>query len=371
MAAQELDDPASGTTSEDYSACYYNEAHLGGYDDYRWENPQWRQFFGMVAERILAATNATTVLDVGCARGLLVQALAEAGADSHGFDVSTHAIESAHADVRARLEVRSATAPIPDRYSLITCIEVLEHLSPADAQLAIDNMCAASDRILFSSSPGDHDEATHINTHPTVEWAQWFAERGFYRRVDVNLGFLSPWAALFEKGDLDLRSLVQRYESLLGPMSLEVHEKRAALLEAHRTISSLHDEVAELEEGGRVPARLADLEREVLAARHDQLTMRDHIIGYEAEAARLASDLAVARQRNNRLRVKVDNLRRKLRRERVAGKRKQAQLTQARKTLRAERNRTAARTRELADLRASRTWRAGRAVAAPFGMFRR
>ena len=40
-------------------------------------------------------------------------------------------------------------------------------MSPGDAQLAIDHMCAATDRVLFSSSPGDFNEPTHINTHQT------------------------------------------------------------------------------------------------------------------------------------------------------------------------------------------------------------
>ncbi len=85
----------------------------------------------------------------------------------------------------------------------MSCIEVLEHMSPADAQVAIDNIAAVTDRLLFSSSPGDHDEPTHVNTRPTAQWAAWFAERGFFRRTDVDLSFLSPWAVLFERGELD------------------------------------------------------------------------------------------------------------------------------------------------------------------------
>ena len=153
MPAQEAHTPLGGTTSEDYSSCYYNEGHLSA-EDYDWDNDHWRGFFTMVADRIIAATRPTDVLDVGCAKGLLVQALTAKGVDARGFDVSTHAIAAAHQDVRDRLSVGSATEPITGRWSLITCIEVLEHMSPGDAQLAIDNICAATDRVLFSSSPG-------------------------------------------------------------------------------------------------------------------------------------------------------------------------------------------------------------------------
>ena len=60
-------------------------------------------------------------------------------------------------------------------------------MSAADAQLAIDHSAAVTDRVLFSSSPVDHDEPTHINTQPPRAWAAWFAERGFFRRTDVDL----------------------------------------------------------------------------------------------------------------------------------------------------------------------------------------
>jgi len=250
---------------------------------------------------------------------------------------------------------------------------VLDHLSPADAQLAIDHMCAASDRIVFSSSPIDHAEPTHINTQPAATWALWFAERGFYRRVDVNLDFLARWAVLYEKADVDLRTVVHRYESLLAPMSVELHEKRDALLAAHRTISGLHDESGQGADGNvaDLHKRLADMDREVMDVRHEQLTMRDHIIGYEAEAARLTNDLAVARRTIKKLRDQVEQLRRKFQQERVAARRKQKRLDEARQALRAERRRAQDRAREVEALKRSRTWRAGRLLVAPFSVFRR
>ena len=45
----------SGTVASDYGSCYYNDAHLGGYDNYNWDNDQWRGFFQLVADRIVAA----------------------------------------------------------------------------------------------------------------------------------------------------------------------------------------------------------------------------------------------------------------------------------------------------------------------------
>jgi SAM-dependent methyltransferase len=123
-----------GTTSVDYGQDYYNEAHLGGHGDYCWDNEDWRNFFMSVADRLIGAFNPGSVLDVGCARGLLVQSFTVQGVEAWGLDISAHAIASAHEDVRDRLRVASATDPIEGHYDLVTCIEVLEHMSEADAQ---------------------------------------------------------------------------------------------------------------------------------------------------------------------------------------------------------------------------------------------
>jgi hypothetical protein len=295
---------SEGTRAEDYSSTYYNEAHLGGEGDYGWDNDHWRGFFRMVADRVVGVVNPSTVLDVGCAKGLLVQALREKGVDASGLDVSEHAVETAHPDVRDHLRVASATEPIEGRYSLVTCIEVLEHMAPVPTQHAIDRMTEVTDRILFSSSPSDHREPTHINTRPTDQWVASFAERGFYRRTDVDLSFLTPWAVLLERADLTPHQVVQRYEARLDAVQGELVEKREALLESYRATP-----VADQE------AMVAEWEREVLESRHALLLNRDHVVGVEAEIGRLnqdviqlTSDLNTARRRVTALNKRKEGL---------------------------------------------------------------
>lgn len=325
---------SEATRSEDYSSTYYDAAHLGGYDDYSWDNPRWRGFFEVVADRVVALAAPRTVLDVGCARGLLVQALAARGVDAVGTDISSHAVETAHPDVRPRLRVASAAEAFEGRYDLVTCIEVLEHLSPLEAQQAIDHIAAGTDRVLFSSSPADHDEATHVNTHPTTQWVAWFAERGFFRRTDVDVSFLSPWAVLLERADLSPQDVARRYEVELEALRTELVGKRAALLESHRRITSLHDDLASAT-SGPLAEQAAQVERwqgEVLQARHQLLTQRDHVIGTEAEVATLRGEVARLRGELTRVRKQVRNLRGRL--EEARGRAQQA--TRAQRRLGAE-----------------------------------
>ena len=310
---------SEGTRSEDYSGTYYNDAHLGGYDNYSWDNDEWRTFFLSLADRVVGIVNPRTVLDVGSARGLLVQALAARNVDAAGIDISEHAVASAHQDVRDRLRVASVAEPLGGPYDLVTCIEVLEHMGPVEAQLAIDNITAATDLVLFSSSPADHDEPTHVNTRSTAQWAAWFAERGFFRRTDVDLSFLSPWAVLFERGDLTLHTLTQRYEQQFAAVHTELLQKRQALLDSHRRISLLNEQ---LESGvsGKVAEQAALVDQwqaEVLDARHQLLTTRDHVVGMEAEVTRLTRDHARLRRELTQARKRLAGMRERVKQARV------------------------------------------------------
>jgi SAM-dependent methyltransferase len=313
-----------GTEAHDYGDAYY--ADYGRIDQpYDWASQHWRTFFTMVAERVRAVTNPSSVLDVGCAKGLLVQAFCEQDVDAYGIDVSQYAIENAHPDVAARLSVGSAEN-VEGSWDLITCTEVLEHMAPANAERAIDSMCAASDRVLLSSTPSHFEEPTHINVREPAAWAASFAERGFFRRTDVDLSFLAPWAVLFEREDATRRDLAYRYERYAYPLHVEVLEKRAALRDAHR----------KLKEPG-------DLQRQLDELRHQLLTSRDHAIGVEAEAAQW-----------------------RLRFERVA-----AELVEARDELVATHHHLAETLDQLKRIYASGTWRVGKAIVHPVAAFRR
>lgn len=323
---------SDATRSEDYSSIYYNDAHLGGDGEYGWENNEWRAFFRSVADRTVGITNPATVLDVGCAKGMLVQALREKGVDAIGFDLSEHAIETSHPDVRPHLSVASATEPIAGHYALVTCIEVLEHMSPGQAQQAIDRISEVTDRVLFSSSPSDHREPTHVNPRPTATWAAAFAERGLYRRTDVDLSFLTPWAVLFERADLTVHELAHRYETQHAVLSSELLEKRAALLDCHRKLSEAqagHPTAAQAKAHLEAQSELVRTwEAEVLDARHQLLTTRDHVVGTEAEVTRLTRDLERLRGELARARKQLETVRGRLKQvrgriRRMAGKNQQ------------------------------------------------
>lgn len=206
---------------------------------------EWLAFFGGIAERIVRDLAPARVLDAGCALGLLVEELRARGVDAWGIDVSRYAIENAHEAVRPYCSVASVTVPLAATYDLIVCIEVLEHLTPAEAEQALDVFATASGQVLFSSTPYDYAEASHANVRPPSYWAEAFARRGLVRDLEFDASFVTPWAALFARSAAPLPRVVAAYERRLWELQQEVEARRALALEqrAVRTTGGMPDGV--------------------------------------------------------------------------------------------------------------------------------
>ncbi len=312
----------AGTGSADYAAAYFHD-HLG--PPYTYEEPHWKRFFGGIADALVELFHPGTTYDAGCAKGFLVRSLAERGVDARGGDISEFAIAGAPPELAPRLEVKDLTEPFSDRYDLITCIEVLEHMSPDDARTAVANLCAATDVIVLSTTPDDFAESTHINIRQPWEWAQDFAMHGFFRRTDVDASFVSPWAVILQRDTPGTVELVNRYEAMLAPLIREVDTKRRTLLETQRQLDQnsapvFADRDALAAERDAVAAERDALAGEIAAfgvadlaqERMNRLALADELIGVRAELAqtRVHSEMAVAaaRQEADRLRASLDSM---------------------------------------------------------------
>lgn len=109
----------------------------------------------------------------------MVEALRDRGVAADGLDVSAYALSQVRPDVAPFCYHGSLLVDHPGHYALVVCLEVLEHLPPADAGRAVQTLVACGDRVLFSASPDDWDEPTHQNVQPPAYWHARFAEVGF------------------------------------------------------------------------------------------------------------------------------------------------------------------------------------------------
>lgn len=225
--------------AEPYDAYYYATGCGQPYE----RNEGWLRFFGGVADRIVADIGPTSVLDAGCALGFLVEMLRERGVQAFGVDISEFAIANVYPPIKPFCRVASLTDPLPQRYDLIVTIEVLEHVPPGAGEQIIANLCAHTDDILFSSTPFDYKEATHCNVQPPEYWAERFARHGFYRDVEFDAAFLTPWAARFRKSREPVSRVIAAYERRWWQLQQENRARRELNLEQRNQLATKEQEL--------------------------------------------------------------------------------------------------------------------------------
>ena len=177
--------------------------------------------------------------------GFLVECLSERGIETEGVDISEYAIGQAH-------ESGAREMPGRQRYRALWTQVFAHHLyrglgayAGGGSAAAIANLCAHSDDILFSSSPEDHRELTHLNVRPAEYWAGLFAQQGFYRDLEFEASFLTPWALRFRKGDPGPQAsrLVQSYERRLHWLQAENEGRREIAREMRSELSAKNAEI--------------------------------------------------------------------------------------------------------------------------------
>lgn len=235
---------SESTSAQVYDAYYFQHGCGLPYE----RSAHWAQFFGGIADKIVAGINPRSVLDAGCAMGFLVEALRDRGVEAFGCDISEYAISLVREDVRPFCWLGSVLEPPPRRYDLIVCIEVLEHLPPADAPVAIANFCQSSDDVLFSSTPSDFREATHLNVQPVEFWAEQFARQGFFRDVDFDAAFILPWSARFRRSRDPISRTVRDYERKYWLLQNENCELRSQAREMRSQGQALESRIQQLQD---------------------------------------------------------------------------------------------------------------------------
>lgn len=234
---------------KDFNAYYYATGCGSPYE----RNDKWLEFFQGIADRIIADFQPETVLDAGCAKGFLVEGFRNRGVDAWGVDISEYAIQEVFETVKPYCWVGSIVDLFPQKYDLIVSIEVLEHMPAEMGRKAIANLCAHTERIVFSSTPFDYKETTHYNVQPPEYWAREFARNGFFRDMDTDVSFITAWAVCFRKNNQPVHQLAYDYERrywLLGKENTDLrqlsNELRNKTSEAQQIINNLQQQLSTL-----------------------------------------------------------------------------------------------------------------------------
>ena len=204
-APDELREGTAGTaTGSDYDQAYYHGGGKSNYVDYAGQAAVVEGYWFPLIERYrkgLGGTGTGRMLDVGCAYGFLVDTYRRRGWDADGCDISSFAInEGARRGITGlRLGPLPALQYPAGAYDLVTCLDVIEHLTPdvyreylaefhrvlrpgGIALIATPNAIDCSGYNVFSPDWVEGDE-THINYRSSSELA---TDCGAFARVVVH-----------------------------------------------------------------------------------------------------------------------------------------------------------------------------------------
>lgn len=274
--------------SEIYNAEYYKQYDVGiGKVDYS-DSEYTKGFLTKIAQKIVDDLHPKTVLDAGCAMGHLVAALRDLGVEAYGVDISEYAVSRARADIRQFCKTGSLAdefpAGLPKHYDLVVSIEVLEHLYEENGKKAIHNLCKLSDQVLFSSTPDDFAERTHVNVQQREYWARLFFENGFVDDINYRPKYLTAHAVLFRKNE----NMVRQIEDYERNVRLSEHERQQAEANWSKAVEDKERHIQKIT-AERETERAAWNAKEV-ALHHDAKCMKEKLCRAEEEYHRQLSE---------------------------------------------------------------------------------
>lgn len=134
-----------------------------------------------VVPLVMDLVNPTSVVDVGCGRGLWLKVFTEAGvSDVEGCD-GDYVERDKLAIPPDRFHAQDLEAPIvfPKGYDLAVCLEVAEHLPDAASDTLVKSLTTAAPAILFSAAIPLQGGSHHVNEQWPEYWEKKFKECGY------------------------------------------------------------------------------------------------------------------------------------------------------------------------------------------------
>ncbi|MBI2384000.1 MAG: bifunctional 2-polyprenyl-6-hydroxyphenol methylase/3-demethylubiquinol 3-O-methyltransferase UbiG [Gammaproteobacteria bacterium] len=177
-------------------------------------------------EQAAGGLKGKTVLDVGCGGGLVAEALAARGAQVTGIDMADDVLEVARLHLlesRQKVEYRKIAAEdlareTPNRFDLVTCLEMLEHVpKPEPVVAACARLAKPGGQIVFSTI--NRNPKSYALAIVGAEYLLKLVPRGTHDYAKfIRPSELDAWARAAGLEVRDVRGL--RYNPLLKSAAL-------------------------------------------------------------------------------------------------------------------------------------------------------
>jgi hypothetical protein len=160
----------TGSPSETYTPAWFKARE------------RYRPVYHAFADAIEEVFHPTSLADIGCGAGYLLEHFMGTTVPFAGVDGSRAAHEAQSQDVSARTLIADLSEPPPEgvwpRVDLAVSIEVAEHI-PAEHEAAFLSWFAGAQRVLFTAALPGQRGTDHVNCQPRDYWIARFEALGF------------------------------------------------------------------------------------------------------------------------------------------------------------------------------------------------
>ena len=127
--------------AKEYEFDYWDGDRRFGYGGYRFIEGRWKSVAEVLIEEY-RLTNNSKILDVGCGKGFLLYEIKNIlpDIDIVGFDISKHALENAHPDIKSYLMLQRAEDPYQfqdNSFDLVISLTTLHNLRLPDLEKSL------------------------------------------------------------------------------------------------------------------------------------------------------------------------------------------------------------------------------------------
>ena len=140
---------------------------------------QYAEDYRLIAACLSAELDIASVIDLGCANGLLLLPFHEAGKEVRGIELSPNVMSYLPSELREVVSIGDFSS-MGGQADLVCCVEMAEHIRPNRSEELVDKLTSlARSWIYFSAAPPGQGGRGHINCRPMSEWTRWFEARGW------------------------------------------------------------------------------------------------------------------------------------------------------------------------------------------------
>lgn len=128
---------------------------------------------------IISILEPSSIIDVGCGTGDLVEYFNEIGVKAWGIEGSKRALPFVVSDKIFIFDIRDELDIDYPRFDLCLSLEVAEHIDPDRANQYIKNLVQLSNKVLISAAPIGQLGHGHVNCQPYEYWIKKFSDRNY------------------------------------------------------------------------------------------------------------------------------------------------------------------------------------------------